>query len=882
MVCRIIQWFSLLSSFLLFTTVRGQVSHPAVEKGQSATLECQLLTATSVTWKMLKGSQGDVELSTCDPFSGACRDTQGLQYQGHITISPGGYTSTLVISSVKTSETQFTCWTDTGSLAANISLNVYAVSHIAVEKGERATLECKLLAATSVTWKVLRGYLGDVELSTCDRTTRVCADTQPVQYHGNIIISGGDYISTLVIFSAKTSETQFKCLTDNGSLAANVSLEVYVVPSTPSCKRTSTLSQDSYIELTCETGNVYPAFYATLHRRELDHIRVVSGACTVFTDSFGTMGDLSGNCVWRIPFSNLLETNTFYVEMGAMVWNKTYVGRIVASADIRATISLPSVKLNGRNCPVGPGVIGEYIMIGTVATCQCDLLSSGQVSGRVRWYTRDGDLVITQTEHGQSSILSFSYSASDANQTYDCRADNPTLAYHHVVYTPKFLNGLAINSRNCPVGPGVVGSYIKTGTSATCKCDIEDQKLLGGQAQWFTADGRKVGEENSTDGSSTLTVAYNTSDPDETYQCRGINLTIGNPPLTYKPKFPSPGCHMILEAEKSTKLECPVPRSINTLTWQVWTGTEYVNVTTCSQKGDCVDQIASVYKGNIITSTEGSKFTLEVTSARVNETQFRCLADGKSLVKICTLELYRWPSSPTGTIDLTKNYLDLTFSTVAYPDVNAFLHRREVDLSADDVDRSNVFCSYSSVSSDPFSDILISCTWRLPLDILFFSNTFYVEMSPHITNDSMVRGSAVVSHGKVVEIGTVDVQLFNCPAGPDVTNKVIRNGTSATCTCTVSTSGFLDGYARWYTAGGRVVGVEDESTGSSILTVSFNGSDPHAIFECRGINPTKQYSKVIYQPEFVSSDHESAVHTTTAHLLLLLIAVSAGLILNAQ
>lgn len=70
---------------------------------------------------------------------------------------------------------------------------------------------------------------------------------------------------------------------------------------------------------------------------------------------------------------------------------------------------------------------------------------------------------------------------------------------------------LVIYSRNCPVGSGVVGNYIKTGTSATCKCEVENHESSGGQAQWFTADGRQVGVDNPTDGSSTLTMAYSAS-----------------------------------------------------------------------------------------------------------------------------------------------------------------------------------------------------------------------------------------------------------------------------------------------------------------------------------------------------------------------------------
>ncbi|BFZ09348.1 hypothetical protein BsWGS_12387 [Bradybaena similaris] len=151
------------------------------------------------------------------------------------------------------------------------------------------------------------------------------------------------------------------------------------------------------------------------------------------------MGDRNGSCTWRIPFTSLLETNTLYVEMGAMVWNDTYVGKIVTSPVISAQITgLPKVTISQRNCPVGPDVDGEYIKIGTNATCQCDLVSSGLVSGSVNWYTRDGDLVKTQDNYRQYSILRFSYNASDTNQTYDCRADNPTLTYYHIVYKPKF------------------------------------------------------------------------------------------------------------------------------------------------------------------------------------------------------------------------------------------------------------------------------------------------------------------------------------------------------------------------------------------------------------------------------------------------------------
>ncbi|BFZ09349.1 hypothetical protein BsWGS_12388 [Bradybaena similaris] len=214
---------------------------------------------------------------------------------------------------------------------------------------------------------------------------------------------------------------------------------VQVTPTTLSCRISLTYGQNAYIDLKCETTSDYPSLQATLHRRELDHINFDPNASGCKFDNVGTgsSGNYHGNCTWRIPFSSLLENNTFYVEMVAVV-NNTPVGTRVFSSDKIVNIGLPNVIIYGRNCPVGPGVTGVYIKIGTVATCRCDLVSSGLVSGSARWYTRDGVLVKTQTAYGQYSILRFSYNASDPKQAYDCRADNPTLSYYHLEYTPIF------------------------------------------------------------------------------------------------------------------------------------------------------------------------------------------------------------------------------------------------------------------------------------------------------------------------------------------------------------------------------------------------------------------------------------------------------------
>ncbi|BFZ09350.1 hypothetical protein BsWGS_12389 [Bradybaena similaris] len=309
-------------------------------------------------------------------------------------------------------------------------------THVIAEKGQRTVLTCTLpSSATSVTWKVLRDS-GYVNVSTC--VPNSCTDQLSSLFKGNIARSADGYTSTLEIYNVTISDTHFICLTNTGDLAANIILDVYVSPSTPSCGMLLSYGQNSHLDLKCETDNVYPSFRATPHRRELDRFTVDENAsgCTVYNVGTGSKGDRYGNCTWRIPFSNLRETNTFYVEMVAVVADGTPAGSRVFSLDKSVTLGLPNVQIT--DCAAGSCLRGSPIKVNLNSCCKCQLISSGLVSGRARWYTQDGAVVGTEDSDGLFSTLTVTYSEKGTNPIYQCRADNPSAQYHYSTYSPTF------------------------------------------------------------------------------------------------------------------------------------------------------------------------------------------------------------------------------------------------------------------------------------------------------------------------------------------------------------------------------------------------------------------------------------------------------------
>ncbi|CAL1536664.1 unnamed protein product [Lymnaea stagnalis] len=75
----------------------------------------------------------------------------------------------------------------------------------------------------------------------------------------------------------------------------------------------------------------------------------------------------------------------------------------------------------------------------------------------------------------------------------------------------------------CPDGRGVLNGYIKPGATATCTCRVIEPGYPAGHAQWFTADGNKIGTAGNVSVLTLTNLNYKLHDGQQPYSCRSLS-----------------------------------------------------------------------------------------------------------------------------------------------------------------------------------------------------------------------------------------------------------------------------------------------------------------------------------------------------------------------
>jgi hypothetical protein len=764
--------------------------------------------------------------------------------------------------------------------------------YVILEKDTAANLQCNFAnnSETSITWQLLDGNT-TTNLSTCSFIDNTCIDHQGSDiYQGFVSSSGSDRGLGLNVTRARVNETQFSCLTDGGLRSSLCQLEVYAWPEKPECRDNLT---DTHLEFTCRTSSVYPNVTATLHRRQTDFTEndndIISKECYNGPIGIGRYGDIVATCTWRIPIGIITPGTTVFAEMAASVSNSSIVNRTpVLSNDSNIQFTVPVAVLNDNDCPSGRGVFWNSTLVATNAHCSCYLKKRGFPVGIVQWYTHDNRAVGEMCNDNRSSTVHFSYNSSDPHQSYECRPSTKLKAQvDSVIYTPQFRNSYSI---------------VEKGQATRFECPVEN-----------------------TTHSLTWQVLRNNSEAINISTCSIVtNTCIDVMPLLYK-AFVGDSANgkvsgiNVSSARTNETLfvymtDGETKSLINELEVYAWPTTA-----NCSQNITSQAVYFTCTTGNVYPAVRASVHR-RVTKLTYYEISGDDFIDPSDIP--CKVGAYE--SGTSGDYSASCSFqipLHLMIpNSHIYVQMAARVSRRsfinKTALVSEDVVTDNIFPK-AELTDCPVglgvkrNTVLLgthaTCTCRVKATVFYDGYVEWYTANWDRVDQENVDGKSTrltVQYKSSELNGTyncvarlwlgrvVDTQYFTpkyrsfpsvvlsrCPSGPGVKRDIIPAKTNATCKCELSKSELSEeGFARWFTKTDEIVGKENPTDNSSMLTVSYKSSDQNETYGCWAITIDGRSDNVKYFTPHYKSSAESSTISILHSPVITAIAVWYGIV----